>query len=119
MNKEAIQSATAPVAATAFGEEAGPAKHRKVSWASTFREFTIPVPVRPYYKADGKRGFMATLDAGTFMCWPEGMPDGLAGTGPGTLVVSVPTGADTEPELDEERGIVKLPCRTKFVRFEA
>ena len=114
MNNEAIQVTPAPVAATAFGEEVH--KHRKVSWSITFRDFTIPVQVRPYYKQDGKRGFMATLDAGTFMCWPEGMPDGL--TGSGTLVVSVPTGADVEPELDEERGIVKLPCKTKFVRFD-
>lgn len=113
MNNEALSN-SAPVAATAFGEEVG-TKHRKVSWSVTFREFVIPVPVRPYYK-DGKRpGFRATLDAGTFMCWPDGMPDGLSGEG--TLTVSVPTGADTEPELDEERGIVKLPCRTRFVRF--
>lgn len=115
MNNEAIQSATAPVAATAFGEET--TKHRKVSWSITFREFTVPVPVRPYYK-DGKRpGFRATLDAGPFMCWPDGMPEGLAGEG--TLVVSVPTGADTEPEFDEAHGLVKLPCRTKFVSFSA
>ena len=113
MNDEAIQQESAPVAATAFGAEV---KHRKVSWAQTFREFTIPVAVRPYYKQDGKRGFRAPLDAGTFMCWPEGMPDGLNGTG--TLVVSVPTSADTEPEFDVERDIVKLPCPTKFVRFE-
>ena len=115
MNNEAIQPTAAPIAATAFGEET--TKHRKVTWAITYREFTVPVQVRPYYKRDGKRGFMATLDAGTFMCWPEGMPDNL--TGAGTLVVSVPTGADVEPELDEERNIVKLPCRTKFVRFDA
>ena len=115
MNNEAIQAAPAPVAATAFGEEIR--KRRKVSWSITFREFVIPVPVRPYYKQDGKRGFTATLDAGTFMCWPEGMPDGLTGTG--TLVVSVPTGADTEPELDEEHEVVKLPCKTKYVRFDA
>lgn len=114
MNNEVIRTAPAPVAATAFGAEV---KHRKVAWSQTFQEFTIPVPVIPYYKADGKGGFRATLDAGTFMCWPEGMPAGLSGEG--TLVVSVPTGADTEPELDEERGIVKLPCRTKFVRFNA
>ena len=114
MNNTLISPVAAPVAATAFGEET--TKHRKVSWSITFREFVVPVPVRPYYK-DGKRpGFRATLDAGTFMCWPDDMPEGL--TGEGTLTVSVPTGADTEPELDEERGIVKLPCRTKFVRFE-
>lgn len=116
MNNEAIRTTTAPIAATAFGEEVGN-RHRKVSWAVTYKDFTIPVGVRPYYKTDGKRGFMATLDAGTFLCWPEGMPDNL--TGIGTLTVSVPTGADVEPELDEERGIVKLPCRTKFVRFDA
>lgn len=115
MNNEAIQPTPAPVAATAFGEEVR--KHRKVAWTMTFREFTIPVPVSPYYKQDGKRGFMASLDAGTFMCWPEGMPNGLTGTG--TLVVSVPASADVIPELDEERGIVKLPCKTKFVRFDA
>ena len=115
MNNEAIQATPAPVSATAFGEEVR--KHRKVSWSITFREFTIPVQVRPYYKADGKRGFKATVDAGTVMCWPEGMPDGLAGSG--TLVVSVPAGADVEPELDEEHGIVKLPCKTKCVRFTA
>lgn len=115
MNNEAIQPNPAPIAATAFGEET--TKHRKVTWAVTYREFVVPVQVRPYYKRDGKRGFTATLDAGPFMCWPEGMPDNLSGTG--TLVVSVPTGADVEPELDEERNIVKLPCRTKFVRFDA
>ena len=114
MNNEAIKTASAPVAATAFGEETKP---RKVSWAQTFQEFTVPVQVRPYYK-DGRRpGFRATLDAGPFMCWPERMPEGLSGEG--TLTVSVPTGADTEPELDAERGIVKLPCITRFVRFEA
>lgn len=115
MNNEAIQAAPAPVAATAFGEEVR--KHRKVSWAKTLREFTIPVTVAPYYKANGKSGFCAHLDAGIFMCWPEGMPSGLVGEG--TLVVSVPTGADTEPELDEEHGVVKLPCKTKFVSFTA
>ena len=115
MNTEAIQATPAPVAATAFGAETN--KHRKVSWDITYRDFVVPVPVRPYYKADGKCGFRATIDAGTFMCWPEGMPAGL--TGEGTLTVSVPTNSDTEPEFDEERGIVKLPCKTKFVRFEA
>ena len=118
MNDEAVQVSTAPVANTAFGAEVAEVKkHRKVSWSSTFREFTIPVQVRPYYKQGKTPGFMATIDAGTFMCWPEGMPEGLSGSG--TLVVSVPTGADVEPEFDEERKLVKLPCRTKFVRFEA
>lgn len=115
---DAIITPEATVSAKAFGEEA-PAKPKavKVSWAQTEREFTVPVLVSPYYKADGKRGFLAHLDAGTFMCWPEGMPDGLKGEG--TLVVKVPAGADTEPEFDAERELVKLPCRTKFVRFDA
>lgn len=115
---DAIINPEATVSAKAFGEEA-PAKPKaaKVSWAQTEREFTVPVQVSPYYKADGKRGFLAHLDAGTFMCWPEGMPDGLKGEG--TLVVKVPAGADTEPEFDAERELVKLPCRTKFVSFGA
>lgn len=118
MSDEAVQTTPAPVANTAFGAEVAEVKkHRKVSWSVTFRDFTIPVQVRPYYKQGKTPGFMATLDAGTFMCWPKGMPEGLSGSG--TLVVSVPTGADTTPELDEERNLVKLPCKTKFVSFSA
>lgn len=115
MNEKFIDNETVNI--SAFGEETTPKKANKVSWARTEREFTIPVPVSPYYKADGKRGFLSHIDAGVFMCWPEGMPDGLKGEG--TLVVKVGAGDDTEPEMDAERNIIKLPCRTRFVRFDA
>jgi len=123
MNNEAIKTASAPVAATAFGEEA-PAKQEfdlcdpRFSEEAPRTEVTLPFELKCVLsRTSGKPCFRRSDTAlGTVLVCPHGAPADLVGKS-GRLTIAVLAGTKFAPSGDT--GFVMPTKPVNFVRFEA
>lgn len=123
MNNEAIQPATTPVAATAFGEEV---KHEKVSFSlddprfmqeAERTEVTLQFELHCVLSQAGKPCFRRSDTAlGTVLVCPKNTPADLVGKH-GKLTIAVLPDTKFEPST-KVAGFVMPSKPVNFVRFD-